>query len=267
MIPFICVNYNTSAETKKYISNVKSLALAEQALIIIVENSPGEEDFNELDLHIDQNYADDKNVVLLRRENNGYFQALNEGIRYAAKKGISQIFHVVGNNDITFQKDFIVYMLKADLDEKTLVLAPDVVSNEGFHENPHVLYPMGLGRKLKYDLYFSHYKIGNLLTRRKSTERKFKPYDPNRKVIHMGIGALYVLTPNFFRYFSELWEEVFLYGEEAVLAGQLSTVQGKTMYEPSLVCFHNESSSTSQMTSKRIYQLMQRSYRTYRKYL
>lgn len=83
----------------------------------------------------------------------------------------------------------------------------------------------------------------------------------------MGIGSLYILTENFFQHYKKLSEEVFLYGEEAILAGQLAAKNGKTLYDPSLVCYHNESTTTSRINSKRIYYFMQESYKKYRKYL
>ena len=92
-------------------------------------------------------------------------------------------------------------------------------------------------------------------------------HDNERKKIYMGIGALYILTPNFFKYFDKLSEEVFLYGEEAVLAGQVESVNGNIIYEPKLICYHNESSTTSKINSKEKYELIRKSYKIYKKYL
>ena len=83
----------------------------------------------------------------------------------------------------------------------------------------------------------------------------------------MGIGALYVLTPNFFNHFDKLWEDVFLYGEEAILTGQVNSVNGKIWYEPSLKCNHDESASTSKIGTKKKYKIIQNSYKIYKKYL
>lgn len=38
----------------------------------------------------------------------------------------------------------------------------------------------------------------------------------------MRIGSLYILTPNFFKHYEKLSEEAFLYGEEAILTGQIN---------------------------------------------
>lgn len=266
-IPFICVNYNTSQETIKYIKNVKSLNESNDAVTIVIDNSPTEDDFQLLQAFIAENFPNDASIVLLRKENKGYFQGLNDGIHQAKKMGISDTYFVVGNNDIIFKDDFITQLKNFNLTENILVLAPDVVTKDQSHENPHVINRIGFLRKLKYDVYYIHYGLAKYMSKIKSVERRFKPYDPERKEIHMGIGALYILTPKFFTHFEQLSEEVFLYGEEAILAGQINSVNGKIVYEPDLVCYHNESATTSQMESRTKYEIVRKSYRTYRKYL
>ncbi|MGV8915087.1 MAG: hypothetical protein ACOH1X_06535 [Kaistella sp.] len=266
-IPFICVNYNTAQESIKYIQNVKSISKNDEALVIIVDNSPLNNDFEFLSTFIRENHKDDKNIILLKKENKGYFQGLNEGIRYAKDLGISNSFYVVGNNDIIFKKDFINQLNKITLNDDVLVLAPDVITTDYSHENPHVINKMSFLRKLKYDVYFLHYGLAKYLSKIKSVDRRNNSYDPVRKEIHMGIGALYVLTPRFFHYFEKLSEEVFLFGEEAILAGQINSVNGKILYEPNLVCHHNESATTSQMETRSKYEIIRKSFKIYRKYL
>lgn len=266
-IPFICVNYNTADETIKYIENVRTLEGSSDAVIVVVDNSPNEEDFARLVAFTDQNLYPKEEVVILRRENRGYFQGLNDGIAYAKQTGRCNSFFIVGNNDIVFKNDFITQLKQNAFDEEVFVLAPDIVTTEGSHENPHVIDRIGFLRKFKYDVYYSNYFLATVMSKIKSTERRYKPYDPERKIIHMGIGALYVLTPSFFKHFHQLWEDVFLYGEEAILAGQLQSKNGKILYEPSLICYHNESATTSKMESKAKYYIVKKSYKTYRKYL
>lgn len=266
-IPFICVNYSTSVETVKYINNVKSISDNNEAVIIVVDNSPSVDDFDIIRKFIEVNYKDDKNIVLIKRENKGYFQGLNDGILYAKELGLTNTFYVIGNNDIIFEDNFIFELKNMSFNENVLVIAPDIITNEGSHENPHVIEKMGFMRKFKYDVYYSHYLISKLMSKIKSTERRYNAFDPIGKEIHMGIGALYILTPNFFRFFDRLSEEVFLYGEEAILAGQINAVNGKILYEPALKCYHNESATTSQIKSKTKYEIVQKSYRKYRKYL
>lgn len=267
-IPFICVNYKSEQETLVYIENVISLEDSSEATIVVVDNSPDDASFLILQKFI-KNLDQDiqQRIFLLRVENRGYFHGLNEGILHLHRLGIQDTYFVVGNNDIIFKHDFIVKLKNLVLDDDILVLAPDVITTTQSHENPHVIEPMGRLRKLKYDLFFSHYLVAKMILKVKSIDRPFKPYDAERKIIHMGIGALYVLTPKFFKHFTTLAEEVFLYGEEAILAGQMQSVKGKILYEPDLVCWHNESATTSRLGLKTVYYNARKSYKVYRKYL
>ena len=85
--------------------------------------------------------------------------------------------------------------------------------------------------------------------------------------IHMGIGACYVLRRNFFEHYSRLDDSVFLYGEEALLAGQLEAVGGKMYYDAALVVHHAESATLSRLPSKTTYDFAKASYPKYRSFL
>ncbi|EER0149012.1 glycosyltransferase family 2 protein, partial [Escherichia coli] len=72
---------------------------------------------------------------------------------------------------------------------------------------------------------------------------------------------------SFFKYFDELDNKVFLYGEEAYLAGQLMEVNGKIFYEPDAIVHHEESATLAKVASKTKYGYMKSSYYDYKKYL
>lgn len=266
IIPFICVNYDSEEETIKYIDNVFTLNHHNIARIVIVDNSPLERSFKILENFIKNSTFKDS-IFLLRVDNLGYFNGLNKGITFSKLNFPKIDYMIVGNNDITFKDNFITELLGLETNKNTLVLAPDVITTEGYHENPHVINKMSFLRILKYDIFFSNFYVAKFLRLFKPNDRPKQGFDPNKKNIFMGIGALYILTPNFFKYFDELWDQVFLYGEEAILTGQIQSVKGNISYEPSLVCYHNESSTTSKINEKAKYKIVQKSYKIYRKYL
>jgi GT2 family glycosyltransferase len=264
-IAFICVNYNNSKITLEYILNVIKIKQNHRVKIIVVDNASDIKDVNQLETDIEN--LKTNAVLLLKSEHNlGYFKGLNLGIKCALDNGYNQ-FQVIGNNDLEFYNDFLDVLERIEIKDYELILAPDVITIEGIHENPHVINKMSFLRKLKSEIYFSNYYLAKLITRFYSSERKPKSFDSERKHIYMGIGALYVLTPNFFLNFDKLWDDVFLYGEEAILAGQICSVAGKIVYEPMLKCNHNESATTSKMETKYKYKIIQSSYKIYKKYL
>jgi GT2 family glycosyltransferase len=262
-VAFICVNYNNYDVTLDYILNVNKVKAAYDVKIIVLDNASEEYDILNLESRIAQ-YPD---VVLIKSKTNlGYFKGLNLGIEWALAHGFHQ-YQVIGNNDIEFYDDFLVNLESLTLDENELVISPDIITINGIHENPHIIGRVSPLRKLMFDIYYSSYYIAKIINLFYTEERKHKAFDPERKHIYMGIGALYILTPNFFRHFNKLWDVLFLFGEEAILAGQISSVNGKILYEPKLKCNHSESSTTSRLDTREKYYIVKESYKIYRKYL
>lgn len=178
IIPFICVNYNSSEETKKYIINVISLDNSGQAIIVVVDNSTDDNEFIVLKEFIKENGIDDNKVIVLKKENRGYFQGLNDGLDFIQKSKQKFRFVIVGNNDITFKNNFINELNKIKFDNDVFVLAPDVVTKDGSHENPHVINKIGFFRKFKYDIFFSNYHVAKILRDVDSLHiRPYKLYD------------------------------------------------------------------------------------------
>lgn len=264
-VAFVCVNYNNYKVTMNYIHSALNIVGSFDVRIIVVDNASRNEDLFLMEKSI--NELNGENVVLVKSSSNvGYFGGLNLGIRWALEHGYNQ-FQIVGNNDIIFASDFLTNLEKLELNNDELILAPDIITSDNSHENPHVVSKMSWARKLKYEIYFSNYYVARAINLFYSAERKEKAFDPNRKHIYMGIGALYVLTPFFFKHFTSLWNLVFLYGEEAILAGQIQSVSGKILYDPILRCYHEESSTTSKLQTKVKFNIIRKSYSIYKKYL
>lgn len=265
---FIAVNYNSSIHTIKYLDSIEILIKHDKSKIkiIIVDNASSLEDFKV----IENNISMRTNIELIRnKENIGYFRALNVGLSIINEK---EAFIVIGNNDIEFEKDFLVKLNKIHYEDEVLVIAPNVITKDGYHQNPHCLKRLSVFRKTGYKIYYLNYYLGQMIfwmvqkiKKPKSAQRE---EDWNRKrVIHMGIGACYILTENFFKYFTMLDNRIFLWGEEALLAGQVLSVHGKILYDPTIIVHHNENGSVAAIPSKQSFIIAKRSHKIYSKYL
>ena len=267
-IIFITVNYNNAKHTLKYIKSVNELSLTGKMIeIIIIDNHSGIEDY----LAIEDATKKTGNIQLIRnKENIGYFKALNIGISGVVNK--KNCILIIGNNDIEFRNDFLIFLNKIKYDCKTLVLAPNVITKNGFHQNPHAIRKITSFRKIGYGIYFKHYYIGRLLYwlmqqfKKIINTKRYNKYN-QEQFIFMGIGACYVLTEHFFNFFSKLDDRVFLWGEEALLTGQITTVGGRMLYHPDIVVYHDESSSICKLPTRQAYNITQQSYKIYSKYL
>ncbi|MBU3602778.1 hypothetical protein [Polynucleobacter sp. AM-25C3] len=201
--------------------------------------------------------------------NTGYFGAFN----FVFKNDLIDLnsLVVICNNDLVFNSLFCDCLLKSHYPKDVFVVCPDVVTTDGYHQNPHLVAPLSFMGRLKLDLYFSNYylalcmisiyKIFNL----SRFKRNHGKHISVPMYLHMGIGACYVLTRNFFSKFTELNYPYFLYGEEAFLSSQVHAAGGRLFYDPNLVVEHNESATLSKTPKKTAYKYARDGYCEYRR--
>lgn len=268
---FIAVNYNNSDFTEKYINSINSLLLDinDHIHLIIVDNKSNDDDYNKL-----KNFCRELNIVeLVRNDTNlGYFKGLNVGITTAKKDSNTLI--IAGNNDLTFDKNFLKNLKKIAYSKNTLVIAPNIITLEGRQQNPHVISKVPIIEKIKCEIYYSNYYIGQslrfinrLFRNEHNKNKKILTNDFGQMPIKRGIGACHILTPHFFDFFDKLDDRVFLWGEEALLSNQVESVSGITLYDPTIKITHHESASVVKIESKRRYDINKASYKIYKKYL
>jgi len=204
---FIAVNYNGSKYTIDYINSINRLSLKEEdeVEIIIVDNSSDAEDLKKID-----EYATSiSKIKIIKLPNNiGYFKGLNKGIKIVDKNDNPML--IIGNNDLTFDQGFILNLKKIKYENNVLVIAPNIFTKDGRQQNPHVVDKIPFIEKLKSRIYFSNYYVGQSLhfinQNIKKLVKKNVVLQNNygQMKIKRGIGACYVLTPFFLKYFDSL---------------------------------------------------------------
>lgn len=267
---FIAVNYNGSNYTIEYIKSINSMhnLYNDNIRIIIVDNNSKYEDISKIERYC----ANQKNILLIKNDFNlGYFKGLNKGIEKAIVDG--DTFLIIGNNDLIFDNNFVANLRHIIYDNSVLVIAPNVITKDGRKQNPHVINRVSLIEKLKCKIYFSNYYVGqafrivNQTIKHLVKKQNVKNNSYEQMIIKRGIGACYILTPNFNRYFEKLDDRVFMWGEEALLSNQIESVGGKTLYDPSIIVYHHESASVNMISSKERYYIVKKSYQIYKDYL
>ncbi len=270
-INFACVNFNSSKYTIEYISSILSLETMEYFIvkIFIIDNCSEIEDYKIIEKYV----ANIENVQLMRTELNvGYFGGLNIAISFNRS---AKDYWVIGNNDVTFPKLFLSNLkrvLSNGIDSDVLVLSPNIINLDNVHQNPVSVNRLSLKRRIFLNVYFFNYYIGiplyfvvrKIKSIMKLTSRN--NWDSEQKII-LGYGACYVLLPSFFRYFNKLDDEIFLYGEEALLSHQVQSVNGSILYCPTLEMRHYEHATVSSIESKKHFKITQSAYKIYKKYL
>ena len=82
--------------------------------------------------------------LIKNKENIGYFKALNSGLSAIQGKNT---FIIVGNNDIQFHEDFLLNLDTIEYGNDIFVIAPNVITRDGFHQNPHCVERLSIFRK------------------------------------------------------------------------------------------------------------------------
>lgn len=264
-IAFICVNYNNSKITYEYIKSILSIQGEHDVMIIVVDNASEEHDVSnlkKLDFPVFK--------LILSPENVGYFKGLNLGIN--SIDIATYDFVLIGNNDLTFDNDFLTKLEDINIDKRTMVLAPNIIRTDGIHQNPHIVKRFNKTQRIYRRLYFVNYyfalflqNIYNRLKHKLNAEDRVG-YEQQQKIL-MGYGACYILTRIFFEKFKTLDAPVFLMGEEGVLANQILSGGGIMMYEPSIIVHHHDHASIGKVPVRKLYEFSRQSYQHYLKNL
>ena len=209
---FVFTNYNNSDFTEKAIESIEMIQ--KQFFKIVVVDNNSEEDDVLLLKKIAVKYP---NVSVICLEKNvGYFKGLNQGIKYLREHFPSIEHMVIGNNDVLFYNDFYETILaKNNLMLKYPVIAPNIITVDGFHQNPHVISQISKLREIVYDIYHVHFFFAKTIIKlaqltQSVTDRKDEEQHEDAQEIYQGYGACYILTPLFFKNFKSLWSPTFL---------------------------------------------------------
>jgi glycosyltransferase involved in cell wall biosynthesis len=274
IVGFVCTNYNGSDYTRAALASLLDAPRGRDVRVVVVDNRSSPEDVAALQ-QVARSY--DGVELVLNPENVGYFPGLNIGI-HRLRASFPDIEHViVGNNDLVFPGDLVdrIEGLRPLLDTWAVV-APDLVTPDGLHQNPHVVAPIGRVRKLVWDVYHASYWAARLilkvarLTSGLTVRPERAPDSPLFRVagpIEMGLGACYVLGPVFFRHFEQLCAPTLLMQEEFFLAEQLASIGQKTYYEPRLVVQHRDHGTMHRLPGREYWRISRQAHHVYKRYL
>lgn len=263
-ISIVILHYNNFALTKECINNMlaKNWAQINYKFIVVDNCSPdksGQKLFEE--------YEDEELVtVLLLDKNLGFSKGNNEGIRYGFYKQRADLV-VVSNNDIKIEdNDFFQKLVELYKNETFAVLGPDIYSEpKKIHQSPlrnkHITVSeleMNIKRmKLRlvelriikfmgiYELLRKFKKVFQSKVNKEAAMEKREDV-----VIH---GAFFVLSSAYIsQYPRGLFEGVFMYMEEDILAYFCAKKNLKMLFDPALKVLHYDGLSTRSIYNKRV---------------
>lgn len=259
-IGIVILHYKTIDETICCVESINKVFGTENTYIAIVDNSSN----NGSGEKLSQMYSSRDICIISLKENVGFARGLNAGIEYL-RKNYPLDFILLVNNDIEFyDADWRSILMKKYSETGFAVMGPDVVTLEGFHCNPAVLQFSSLDdvqriiRSKKLQLFFEYSYIASIKFYIKQfikkavikTVSKNTDYLNERTNVQLQ-GSCLILSNRFFEKYNGLFDQTFLYFEEAILKYMCDIEGLVTLYSPDLRILHKEGVSTNMKNQNR----------------
>ena len=254
-IHFITVNYKQDSFVRSLIQCVTSV---DDCFLTIIDNSRTMEEIRS------------DRCQIIASDNVGYLRKLKKGLYYAELEINQKV--VLLNPDIKLTTHFIETLKTTKL-KRYDMLAPSVIDLEsGVDQNPNLARPYSLARKILIDLEFSSYPAYILFHKLKASLKPIKNIRSKvtkklTKKIHWAHGSIMIFNADLFLDFDFETPNVFLWGEEAIIANWVHMNGGEIYYVPDLEVIHLSKSATSKIVGKSRFKIWRDSYRVYREFL
>ena len=244
----VILNYKAFNETLECVSSLQKQKV-NNLEIVIVENGSNNESYSVLS----ETYKDNSNItVIASRKNLGFAKGNNLGIRYAKEKLQCEFVFVLNSDTVLEDFDTIKKML-ALYQEQIGVISCLCYGMDGNNANPSFVCRNNLYVKYIRNTLFNIYmQFRNTFTR---NEKANKALEEGTIVVHDAMkfkeyryiitGCAFMLTPDFFQYYNQLFPKTFLYAEETALAWYLEKAGLKTVYCEETRILHKEAGSTN----------------------
>lgn len=227
----IVLTYNSSEDCQTCISYLKKQEGVELE-IVVVDNASVQAEREKTA----QICAETGCTFIQNSNNRGYNAGNNVGLRYAAEKAFP--YALIINPDIQCQKPDIVSRMvaRAEQEADIVALGTDVISPEGFHQNP---------RNYTNESWTSCFKwVGEILHKKQNGEEPTWVDSSSESHYCNGLnGCCFLAKMDFLKSVGFFDERTFLYGEEPIFASQVRNQNKKMYYCADILIFHNHQKS------------------------
>lgn len=253
-VAIILLNYLNYNDTIECVESIKKVEYNEK-YIIIVDNGSNNKS---LDI-LNEKYKYSDIHIIESSKNLGFARGNNLGIAYAREK-LKCNFVLLANNDTIFKDADIITRLVEAYDKDVAVIGPRIISADKMEQNPVRLSIKREDVKNEYD-FINNWKYKFKLTKyyrflkniknkiNRSNEINIKKKDINLSpnitsedlILH---GACMMLTKDYFKYYTGLFPDTFLYYEEDILALITKKVKLKKKFINNTSIYHKEDQSS-----------------------
>lgn len=258
-VGFVVLNYKNHDESVRCVESI--LALPEACPIVVVDNLSPNDSFEVLQ----RRFADEPRVTVVQSgRNGGYSSGNNVGIRLLRSQGVHNV--VIATSDTRVESSNLVARCLAARDAGVAVLGPYVRGDEPGSANPmlprltwryiaaiHMATAWNLLKKLRSALVFGGQATatatptGTAAPAEDATAATGPASQASEALqdVYMVHGCFLFLSQHYLRDFPELDEDLFMYGEEDLIAFNCARRRLRVVYDPGVKIYHGDAKSTS----------------------
>lgn len=246
-------HFNNTEEVECFIRRISNFKLPDNwhIEIAITDNS------NNLILSLDLK----KNIKIYQPcENIGYFKGCSMALNsWIEERKIFPEWIGISNTDIEFAPEFFNRLISLDIPENICCIAPDILLENGFRQNPHKkCRPCNFemfAYTLIYKSNFVTYALDNLYYYFCNLKRQLKSkklrLPKGYELIYAPHGSCFFLNNIFFRKGGRLDYKGFMYGEEIYIAEEIRKLELNIAWIPELKVTHFKKSTTCNVLNEK----------------
>jgi len=257
-IGLVILNFLTYKDTlESIISLSNNIEINCNLIVYVVDNNSNKSMLENLKQELLAKNLNFNIMYLKSDENIGFARGMNLGIKKALNDGCNYV--ICSNNDIFYKKKiYFNHIIDVHQKDKSIaVIGPKILDPDNINQNPYMTQNRSKNnffKKIRQKLVFTNF-IGKLIFFLIGYKDYFFKYEKNHKNINSQTvyclhGSFFILTPAYFKYYSDLDPNTFLYNEELILAERVKQKNLLMYYTTDLEVFHKDDSSTNEMLGK-----------------
>ena len=266
-IAYVVLHYMAGKDTIECAESIIKVAAQSQheIKIVIVDNCSTNDSLKDIKNHF-EGYSEVE--IIVNDKNLGFAQGNNKGFYYAKHVYGADFIVMLNNDTIVSQMNFNEVLVDKFNSEQYYVLGPDIVTADGYHQNPGRKQTWSL-RELKMFRIKKRIRILLSYLMKVKSDSKLKEGvqsdyeletcegDVKNTILH---GACWIFSPLYIKKFEGINGNTFLYMEEDILKLYADCYNFLMIYSSELSIYHKEDVATN-MVEGDVDKKLRRKYR------
>lgn len=255
IITYVILHYMAGKDTIECTNSILEATKnsIHETKVVIVDNGSTNDSYNQIIKIFDNNV---QVTVLHSDENLGFARGNNLGFIYAKDKLNTDFIVQLNNDTLVEQKNINEIIVNKYKEKFYYVLGPDILTADGYHQNPGNKQSWGLRElsfyriKKRIRILLSYLHVDSLASKAVESVKDIYSKDTVQGDVENTIlhGACLIFSPSYIKRFDGMCNKTFLYWEEDILKLQSDYYGFLMMYSCEISIFHKEDVATNMVS-------------------